>query len=116
MFAFGDRVDLEVAVPWPEADARRRERIAEFWNHPSPVLSDIPQPPWHADWRTPPSEPQVLVFSVRQPADRWWVYTLLVATGEAEAIARHRWNDLRPLTSTLVDEPHSPPTAPNPGP
>jgi hypothetical protein len=115
MLASGDRVDLEVAVPWPEADAQRRERIAEFWNHPSP-LADIPQPPWHADWRTPPKDPQALVFSVRQPADRWEVYTLLMATSEAQGIAQQPWDDLRPLTSTLIDEHYSPPTAPNPGP
>ena len=115
MLASGDRVDLEVAVPWPEADAQRRERIAEFWNHPSPVLADIPKPPWHADWRTPPNDPQALVFSVRQPADRWEVYTLLMATSEAQGIAEQPWDDLRPLTSTLVDERYSPP-APNPGP
>ena len=116
MLASGDRVDLEVAVPWPEADAQRRERIAEFWNHPSPVLVDIPKPPWHADWRTPPNDPQALVFSVRQPADRWEVYTLLMATSEAQGIAEQPWDDLRPLTSTLVDEHYAPPTAPNPGP
>ena len=116
MLASGDRVDLEVAVPWPEADAQRRERIAEFWNHPSPVLADIPKPPWHADWNTPPSDPQALVFSVRQLADRWEVYTLLMATSEAQGIAVQPWDDLRPLTSTLVDEHYAPPTAPNPGP
>ena len=116
MLASGDRVDLEVAVPWSEADAERRERIAEFWNHPSPVLADIPKPPWHADWRTAPNDPQALVFSVRQPADRWEVYTLLMATSEAQGIAEQAWDDLRPLTSTLVDEHYAPPTAPNPGP
>ena len=115
LLASGDRVDLEVAVPWPEADAQRRERIAEFWNHPSPVLAYIPEPPWHADWRTSPNDPQTLVFSVRQPADRWEVYTLLMATSEAQGIAEQPWDDLRPLTSTLVDERYSPP-APNPGP
>jgi hypothetical protein len=116
MLASGDRVDLEVAVPWPEADAQRRERIAEFWNHPSPVLADIPKPPWHADWRTPPNDPHALVFSVQQPADRWEVYTLLMATSEAQWIAKQPWDDLRLLTSTLVDEHYAPPTAPNPGP
>lgn len=115
MVASGDRVDLEVAVPWPEADTERRERIAEFWNHPSSVLSDIPQPPWHADWRTSPNDRQALVFSVRQPADRWEVYTLSMATTEAQGIAERPWDDLRPLTSTLIDEHYSPP-APNPGP
>ena len=107
MLASEDRVDLEVAVPWPEADVQRRELIAEFWNHPSPVLSDIPKPPWHADWRTSPNDPQALVFSVRQPADRWEVYTLLMATSEAKGIAEEPWDDLRPLTSTLVDEHYS---------
>jgi len=116
MFASGNRVDLEVAVPWPEADAERRQRIAEFWNHPSPVLTDIPEPPWHADWRTSPTDPQALVFSVRQPADRWEVYTLLMATGEAQGIAERPWVDLRPLTSTLIGERYSPPTGANPGP
>ena len=116
MLASGDHVDLEVAVPWSEADAQRRERIAEFWNHPSPVLADIPKPPWHADWRTAPNDPQALVFSVRQPADRWEVYTLLMATSEAQGIAEQAWDDLRPLTSTLVDERYSPPAVPNPGP
>jgi len=116
MLASGDRVDLEVAVPWPEADAQRRERIAEFWNHPSPVLAYIPDPPWHAEWRTPPNDPQALVFSVRQPADQWEVYTLLMATNEAGGIAQAPWNDLRPLTTILVDEHYSPLTAPNPGP
>jgi hypothetical protein len=116
MLASGDRVDLEVAVPWAEADAERRERIAELWNHPSPVLGDVPKPPWHAEWRTPSNDPQSLVFSVRQPADRWEVYTLLMATSEAQGIATQPWDDLRQLTSTLVDERYSPPTAPNPGP
>jgi len=116
MLASGDRVDLEVAVPWPEADVERRERIAEFWNHPSPVLAYIPEPPWHADWRTPPNGPQALVFSVRQPADQWEVYTLLMATSEAKGIAEQPWDDLRPLATALVNEHYSPPTAPSPGP
>ena len=38
-----------------------------------------------------------------------------MATSEAQGIAEQPWDDLRPLTSTLVDERYSPP-APNPGP
>jgi hypothetical protein len=114
VFAAGDRLDMEVVVPWPEADARRQQQIAEFWNRPSPALYYIPTPPWHAEWRTS-AEPPSLVFAIRQPANVWNVVMLGTASSEAELLAEAPWSDLRPLTTTLLDE-HYLPSSANAGP
>jgi hypothetical protein len=116
-FASGDRVDFEVAVPWPEGGAQRSDQIVQFWSHPSPALSDIPRPPWHAEWRagTSATDPPALLFAIRQAAESWTVYTLGSASREAANLAQAPWDDLRPLTTTLVDAHYMPPAA-NPGP
>jgi hypothetical protein len=115
VFAAGDRIDLEVVVPWPDANAPRRDQIVEFWNHPSPVLDLIPRPPWRAEWRTSTTDEPALVFSIRQPADKWTVFALGMASNEAEVLAQATWSDLRALTMQLLDEGYVPPAA-DPGP
>src|SRR4029453_4601943 len=70
VFAADDRVDLEVVVPWPDADATQRDRILAFWNQPREAGPFIPKPPWRADWR-PSADAPALVFAIRQPADAW---------------------------------------------
>ena len=103
VFAADARVDLEVAVPWPEADATERDGILAFWNQPREAVRFIPKPPWRADWRTS-SDPPALVFAIRQPADAWTIAGLVSASSEAGFLAKAPWSELRPLTSTLIDE------------
>jgi hypothetical protein len=103
VFAADDRVDLEVAVPWPEADAAQRDRILAFWNQPREAVLFIPKPPWRAEWRTS-SDPPALVFAIRQPADAWTINGLGSASNEAGFLAKAPWSELRPLTTTLIDE------------
>ena len=103
VFATGDRVDLEVAVPWAEADAAERDRILAFWIHPREAVHFIPKPPWRADWRTS-SDPPALVFAIRQLADAWTIAGLGSASSEAGFLAKAPWSELRPLTTTLIDE------------
>jgi hypothetical protein len=107
VFAADDRVDLEVAVPWPEADAAQRDRILAFWNRPRAAVPFIPRPPWRAEWRTS-SDPPALVFAVRQPADAWTSNGLSSAESEASSLVRAPWSELRPLTTTLIDEENVP--------
>ena len=107
MFAANDRVDLEVAVPWPEADAAQRDRILAFWNRPRAAVPFIPRPPWRAEWRTS-GDPLALVFAVRQPADAWTDNGLSSAESEAGSLVRAPWSELRPLTTTLIDEQNVP--------
>jgi len=113
----GDRVDLEVVVPWPSPDPNTAARILEFWNRPGREILGIPRPPWQAEWRasTSATEPPALVFAIRQLADHWTMLVLLRAQSEAAGIAQAPWDELRRVTSVLLDENYLPPaTAPVP--
>jgi hypothetical protein len=115
--ASGERVDLEVAVPWPISGAAEGERLLEFWNRPGREIVGIPRPPWQAEWRGAASsaDPPALVFFIRQPADLWEPFVLSRASGEAEQIAQAPWGELRAITTTLLSEHYLPPaTAPVP--
>ncbi len=111
--ANGDRVDLEVAVPWPALAATDRNRVLEFWSRPGRDMFNIPRPPWQVEWRpgSNASDPSLLIFFIRQSADGWPFFVLLRAADEAGRIAQASWDDLRAITATLLEEHYLPPAA-----